>query len=155
RYLGTGDIDYLGRFDHQVKLRGFRIELEEIEAVLNGEPGIKETVVLAREDEPGSKQLVAYVVSEPNASFSSHDLRRVLAEKLPDYMVPSVFVFLEKLPLTNNGKIDRRALPKPEPRTDVERQVEPENAVEEILRGIWEQVLGVDEIGVEENFFEL
>jgi amino acid adenylation domain-containing protein len=154
RYRPDGSIEFLGRIDHQVKLRGFRIELGEIEAVLSQHPAVSEVVVLAREDEPGNKCLVAYVVSEPKSALSTQELRGFVEEKLPHYMVPSAFVLLEALPLTLNGKVNRQALPAPNP---VQREgfVAPRTAAEEIVAGIWKQVLGIEQVGVGDNFFEL
>jgi amino acid adenylation domain-containing protein len=154
RYLPDGNIEYLGRIDHQVKLRGFRIELGEIEAVLSQHPAVWEVLVLDWEDEPGNKRLVAYVVSDPKSALTTDELRGFVEEKLPHYMVPSAFVLLEALPLTHNGKVDRQALPAPNP---VQRElfVAPRTAAEEIVAGIWKQVLGIEQVGVGDNFFEL
>lgn len=157
RYRPDGDLEYLGRLDHQVKIRGFRIELGEIETALAQHPAVREVVVLAREDAPDDKRLVAYVVVKPELSPSLGDLRDFLKVKLPDYMVPAAFVLLEALPLTPNGKVDRRALPAPE---DARPQLEsgfvaPRTPVEERLAEIWATVLGVKPVGVHDNFFEL
>ena len=114
RYLPDGNIEFLGRLDHQVKIRGFRIELGEIETALNTYPAVREAVVVAREDNPGDKRLVAYVVLGQEQALTISDLRGFLKQKLPDYMVPSAFVALDALPLTPNGKVDRRALPAPD-----------------------------------------
>ena len=150
RYLTDGRIELLGRMDQQLKLRGYRIEPEEIQAVLNQHPQVAQSVVVAREDE-GQKRLVAYVVGK--GSPSADDLRAFLGERLPDYMAPSRFVSLEALPLTANGKIDRQALPAPEA---VEKQyVGARNSVEQELSRIWAAVLGIAEPGINENFFEL
>ncbi len=156
RYRPDGNLEFLGRIDHQVKIRGFRIELGEIETVLRKHPALKETMVMAREDTPGDRRLVAYVVPEEEPSPAG-ELRRFLKEKLPEYMVPSAFVTLEALPLTPNGKVDRGALPSPDwTRPELERAfVAPRTPVEEVLSGIWAQVLGVERIGVHDNFFEL
>lgn len=153
RYRPDGNIEFLGRADHQVKIRGFRIELGEIEAVLGQHPAVREAVVLAREDAPGEKRLVAYVVAESTAD----ELRRSLKDKLPEYMVPAVVVLLEALPVTPNGKVDRRALPAPDrPRRELERAfVAPRDDLELQLAHIWEEVLGVRPVGVRDNFFEL
>ena len=155
RYIGEGEIEYLGRIDHQVKVRGFRIELGEIEAVLASHAAVRDSVVTAREDVPGEKRLVAYVVAEGQAPAAG-ELRRHLREKLPDYMVPGAFVMLEKMPLTANGKVDRRALPAPEHvATDEQRTTRPHTPVEEMLIGICADVLRVERVGVKDDFFEL
>ena len=157
RYLASGDIEFLGRSDYQVKIRGFRIELAEVEALLNQYPNVQENVVIAREDEPGNKRLVAYVVSHPEQAPATSELRQFLQKQLPDYMVPSAFVMLEALPLTPNGKIDRQALPTPDliTREAENTFVNPRNELEKQLALIWEQVLGVKPIGVKDNFFDL
>lgn len=156
RYLPDGNIEFLGRIDHQVKIRGFRIELAEIEAVLSQHPSVQDVVVLAREEEPGDKRLVAYVVSG-EVTPTTHDLRGFLKEKLPDYMIPSAFVGLDSLPLTSNGKVDRRALPTPEAISrDLESQVvAPRTPNEVVLAQIWTDVLGVQQVSIHDNFFEL
>ncbi|NJM73455.1 MAG: amino acid adenylation domain-containing protein [Scytonema sp. RU_4_4] len=157
RYLPNGNIEYLGRIDHQVKIRGFRIELGEIEAALSQHPAVREVVVLDQKDEAGKKRLVAYVVSDQEPTSISGKLRYFLHEKLPSYIVPSAFVFLEALPLTSNGKVDRRALPVPDlARPELERTfVAPRTAAEEIVAEIWKQVLGIEKVGIYDNFFEL
>jgi amino acid adenylation domain-containing protein/non-ribosomal peptide synthase protein (TIGR01720 family) len=157
RYLSDGNIEFLGRLDHQVKIRGFRIELGEIEGVLRQHPDVRETVVLAREDHPGNKRLVAYVVLQPEAAAKRRDLRHFLRHKLPEYMVPATFVILEALPLTANGKVNRHALPAPDSNgSELETAfVAPRTAVEKTLAEIWNYVLGVEPIGVHDNFFEL
>jgi non-ribosomal peptide synthetase component F/aryl carrier-like protein len=157
RYLPNGEIEYLGRIDDQVKIRGFRIELGEIEAVLGQYSGVRETVVLVREDRPGDKQLVAYIVPNSEQVATNSELRNYLKGKLPDYMVPSAFVMVEALPLTPNGKVDRRALPAPNtarPELD-EAFVAPRTPEEKVLADIWVQVLGVEQIGIHDNFFAL
>ncbi|WP_079681561.1 non-ribosomal peptide synthetase [Planktothrix sp. PCC 11201] len=155
RFKPDGNIEFLGRIDHQVKLRGFRIELGEIEAVLETYPQIQQTVILVREDIPGNKKLVAYIVTE-NQSLKTGDLRRFLEQKLPDYMIPSVFVCLETLPLTPNGKIDRKLLPVPEieiiPELDF---LPPQTPKEQILATIWQNVLGVKQVSRDHGFFEI
>jgi amino acid adenylation domain-containing protein len=155
RYLADGNIEFLGRIDHQVKIRGYRIELGEIEVVLRRHDGVKEAVVIAREDRPGDRRLVAYVVSRGLEGPSSNELRSHLRQKLPEYMLPSAYVVMDKLPLTANGKVDRRALPAPDlTRLRLEaNRVAPRTPVEEILVGIWSQVLGIGEIGINDNFF--
>jgi len=157
RWRPDGVIDYLGRADDQVKIRGFRIELGEVESALRQHPDVAEGVVIAREDEPGHKRLVAYLV--PVGDGEAPDtpaLRRFLAETLPDYMVPSAFVTLDALPLSPNGKLDRKALPAPDLGAGVAgAYVAPRTEAEAVLAGIWAEVLGVDGVGVEDNFFEL
>jgi amino acid adenylation domain-containing protein len=153
RYRPDGNIEFLGRADHQVKIRGYRIELGEIEVVLGQHPAVREAVVMVREDAPGEKRLVAYVVADSTAD----ELRRFLKDKLPEYMVPAVVVLLEALPMTPNGKVDRRALPAPDrSRPELERNfVAPRDDLELQLVRIWEEVLGVRPVGVRDNFFEL
>ncbi|MCA1994249.1 MAG: amino acid adenylation domain-containing protein, partial [Coleofasciculus sp. S288] len=157
RYLPDGNVEFLGRIDDQVKIHGFRIELSEVESVLKEHPDIRETVVLAREDEPGNKRLVAYVVPKQQSEFSVSELRNFLKEKLPEYMVPSAFVRLKALPLTPDGKVDRQALPAPDSvRPKLEGQfVAPRTPVEESIARIWTQVLGLARVGIYDNFFEL
>jgi amino acid adenylation domain-containing protein len=157
RYLPDGNIEFLGRSDNQVKIRGYRIELGEIEAVLAQHPSIREALVLALDDAPGAKRLVAYVVSAQDAALSTAELREFLRARLPEYMLPSVFVSLPEMPLTPNGKIDRRALPKPE-RLRPEWSngfIAPRTPIEEMLAGIWREVLKLEEVGAGDNFFEL
>ncbi|HEX6291103.1 MAG TPA: amino acid adenylation domain-containing protein [Herpetosiphonaceae bacterium] len=185
RYRRDGLIEFVGRIDHQVKVRGFRIELEEIETVLRQHPQVSEGVVLAREDVPGEKRLVAYVVEQRTGAMqapgmgtrhghpahqeqessgamfsvlgSPQELRKFLGEHLPDYMIPSAFVVLPSLPLNANGKIDRGALPAPEQiRPDLDQPfVAPRTPIEEVVAGIWADVLDLDRVGVYDNFFEL
>ncbi len=153
RYLPDKNIEYIGRIDNQVKLRGFRIELEEIETQLEQHPQIKQAVVEVR-DETNSQRLVVYLVSREQPPATS-ELRSYLQEKLPQYMVPGIFVFLDSFPLTPNGKIDRRALPIPEITSDRKLSVTPRNQIESTLVDIWTEVLQVDNIGIDDNFFEL
>jgi amino acid adenylation domain-containing protein len=156
RYLPDGNIEYLGRIDNQVKIRGFRIELGEVEAVLTQHPVVRETVVIARENSAGDKQLVAYLVPHQEPAPTNSDLRHFLKAQLPDYMMPSAFVVLEALPLTPNGKVDRRALPQPELRPELEPTfVAPQTPTEELVASIWEKVLRVSQVGINDNFFEL
>jgi amino acid adenylation domain-containing protein len=157
RYAADGLIEFLGREDGQVKIRGFRIETGEIEAALRGHAGVREAVVLARDDEQGHKRLVAYVTGEQPHTLSAGELQVFLREKLPEYMVPSEFVLLKSLPLNPNGKLDRQALPELSGTSlQVERvYVAPRTPVEEVLAGIWADVLKVERVGVVDNFFAL
>ncbi|BAY78557.1 amino acid adenylation [Nostoc linckia NIES-25] len=156
RYLPDGELEYLGRIDNQVKIRGFRIELGEIEALITSHPAIWESVVVVREDEPGDKRLVAYVVPQKEQSPTVPELRQFLKAKLPEYMMPSAIVLLESLPLTSNGKVDRRALPTHELDSTLrELYVAPRTPTEEMLAQIWAQVLKVEQVGIHDNFFEL
>jgi len=157
RYLPDGNIDFLGRIDDQVKFRGYRIELGEIEAVLGQHDAIQQAVVVAREDQPGDRRLVAYAVASPGMSALASELRSYLQQKLPEYMVPAAFMFLESMPLTGNGKLDRKALPAPEQtRPDLnEEYTAPRTADEELLAGIWSEVLKVKKVGIYDNFFDL
>ncbi|HKO57253.1 MAG TPA: amino acid adenylation domain-containing protein, partial [Thermoanaerobaculia bacterium] len=153
RWRADGTVEYLGRNDFQVKIRGFRIELGEVEAQLARHPNVKEAVVLAREDEPGEKRLVAYVTGQ---SLSMDDLRAHMQASVPQYMVPSAFVQLEALPLTPNGKVDRRALPKPEAEAFARAEYEPpQGHIEETLAAIWRELLPVERVGRNDDFFEL
>jgi amino acid adenylation domain-containing protein len=158
RWRADGDIEYLGRADDQVKIRGHRIELGEIESALARHPAVRECVVLAREDSPGDKRLVGYVVAEPDeASVSLGESRDFLKKKLPDYMIPSALVFLDALPLTPNGKVDRKALPRPEQdRPELhESFAAPTTPTETALVEIWREVLRLERVGIHDNFFEL
>lgn len=157
RYLSDGQIEFLGRIDNQVKIRGNRIELREIEIALGAHDAVTDNVVVAREDNPGDKRLVAYLVTRQNQRLSPGELRSFLNERLPDYMVPASFVFLARLPLTLNGKVDRNALPPPDhSRPDGDKVFQaPRNEIEKTLAQIWSKVLGVEQIGVHDNFFDL
>jgi acyl carrier protein len=157
RYLSDGNLEFLGRIDHQVKVRGYRIELGEIEAVLGQHPAVREVIVLAREDVPGDKRLVAYLVVEADSGPTTTELRSFLKERLPDYMVPLAFVVLGEFPLTPNGKVDRQSLPKPETvRPDIEASyVAPRSQTEKILADVWAEVLSVEQVGINDNFFDL
>ncbi|NUK90118.1 AMP-binding enzyme, partial [Streptomyces lunaelactis] len=148
---------FLGRIDQQVKLRGLRIELGEIEAALSTHEDVAAATVIVREDTPGDKRLVGYCVPAAGRELTVADLRARLRTSLPDYMIPNWFVFLDTLPLTPSGKVDRRALPEPEgDRPDVDGDyVAPRTEVEQIIAGIWSEVLGLDRIGVHDNFFHL
>jgi amino acid adenylation domain-containing protein/non-ribosomal peptide synthase protein (TIGR01720 family) len=156
RHLADGRVEFLGRIDHQVKVRGFRIELGDIEAALEQHPAVAQAVVVAREDTPGSKQLAAYLATaagtgKPNVS----DLRAYLKEKLPEYMVPAVFTFLEAMPLTPNGKVDRRALPAPDRSTAAREYVAPRDEKERFFCELWQELLGLERVGANDDFFEL
>ncbi|MFZ6028537.1 MAG: non-ribosomal peptide synthetase [Chloroflexota bacterium] len=158
RYLPDGSLEYLGRLDHQVKIRGFRIELGEIESTLLQYPSIREAIVLARPDNVGQNQLVAYVVPQTGANPGMlSDLRTYLKERLPEYMLPSVFVLLEAMPVSPNGKTDRKALPAPDNlRPDmVTEYIAPSTPLECQIAEIWQNALNVERVGVNDNFFEL
>ena len=161
RWNSDGTLQFLGRRDHQVKIRGFRIELGEIEARLAGHSGVREAAVLAREDHPGDKRLVAYVTAAASAdgalpALDIEGLRKYLSAALPEYMVPAAYVQLERLPLTPNGKLDRKALPAPDASAYPTREYEaPVGDVEKSLAGIWAEVLKVEQVGRNDNFFEL
>ncbi|HUK89081.1 MAG TPA: amino acid adenylation domain-containing protein, partial [Blastocatellia bacterium] len=153
----NSDVQFLGRFDNQVKVRGFRIELGEIESALSGYCGLRESVVTACIDEDGDKTLVAYLVMDSGIAANTSELRGYLKDRLPEYMVPSSYVVLEQFPLTANGKINRQALPKPNRlRNVIDGELAPARTpVEEVIRGIWADVLKLDELGIHDNFFEL
>ena len=173
RYLPDGNIEFLGRIDHQVKVRGFRIELGEIEHQLISHDEVNEAVVIARDSEVGDKRLVAYVTHAEASSMlivegeEGHEqaqalrhefidsLRSELGHSLPDYMVPSAYVILEQLPLTPNGKLDRKALPAPDMTSQQKAYVAPTTQTQKLLCEIWEEVLGVERVGITDNFFEL
>src|ERR1035437_9996312 len=157
RYRKDGTLEYLGRVDNQVKVRGYRIELGEIEATLANHPRVKYCAVLAREDEPGNKQLVGYVIPREDESPTSEDLRHFLMQKLPEYMAPAHFVFLNSIPLTPNGKIDRKALPAPDrTRPELDKAfVAPRTPTEALLAEIWAQFLDLERVGGHDNFFDL
>jgi len=157
RHLRNGDIQFLGRMDQQAKIRGYRVEPGEIETVLRGHPAVRDAVVLVDEPQSGNCRLIGYAVPHHGAEVSAADLQRYLRERLPDYMVPAAIVLLDGLPLSPNGKVNRRALPAPDP--GVERStgeyVAPRTQTEEVLCGIWSEVLGVSQVGAEDNFFDL
>ena len=156
RYRKDGILEYLGRVDNQVKVRGYRIELGEIEATLASDPSVKSCAVLVREDEPGNKQLVGYVVPREGSSPTVESLRQSLKQKLPEYMVPAHFVFLDSIPLTQNGKVDRKALPAPSfgnVPTEGESG-EPRTETEKALAEIWSKLLKVERIGIHDDFFD-
>ncbi|RKH08371.1 non-ribosomal peptide synthetase [Corallococcus sp. CA053C] len=156
RYRPDGTLEYLGRTDFQVKVRGFRIELGEVEATVQAAPGVREAVVVAREDVPGDKRLVAYVVARDGHPLDGAHLREGLRRTLPEYMVPAAFVVLDALPLNPNGKVDRKALPAPViERTSPRPYEAPRTPTETLLAGLWQQVLGVERAGITDHFFEL
>ncbi len=156
RYLANGNIEFLGRMDDQVKIRGFRVEPGEIEASLRKHHLVQEAVVVARQQGAGDLRLVAYVQADPKETPSADQLRSLLSPILPEYMIPSAFVVMGTLPLTPSGKIDRRALPRPEPpRAERAAAVTPRTPIEEALASIWREVLQVPHVGVHNNFFEL
>jgi acyl carrier protein len=157
RYREDGAIEFLGRIDHQVKIRGFRVELGEIEAQLAKFPAIKEVVVMAREETPGDKRLVAYLVAREGAAPTARDLRAFLADSMPDYMIPAVFVPLDRMPLTPSGKVARGALPAPDlGRLDAGVTfTAPASPIEQKVADIWMEILRVPQVGANHNFFEL
>ncbi len=158
RYQPDGNLEFLGRLDYQVKVRGYRIELGEIETALNQHPAVQENVVVAQEDKVGDKRLIAYIVPKRTAPLSLiSELRRFLQTKLPDYMLPSIFMLLDALPLTPNRKVDRRALPTPDLITPPAEEtfVAPRTPTEALLADIWTEVLGLERVGIHDNFFEL
>jgi amino acid adenylation domain-containing protein len=155
RWNTDGAVEYLGRMDHQVKIRGFRIETGEIEAALIVNERVREAVVIVREDVPGEKRLVAYLAGGPDTTVN--DLRSYLRERMPDYMVPSYFVMLDRLPLNANGKVDRSALPEPKPDQAVssEAYAAPRTPTEQTISESWARVLGMERVGINDNFFDL
>jgi amino acid adenylation domain-containing protein len=157
RYRAEGSLKFVGRIDHQVKVRGFRVEPGEVEARLRQHESVREAFVVAREDTPGEKRLVAYLVASPETILLVDELREYLKERLPHYMIPSAFVTLDALPLTPHGKLDRKALPAPELDATKAgaRFVAPRSALEEMIADIWSEILGVRQVGVESNFFDL
>jgi acyl carrier protein len=155
RWNASGELEFLGRADDQVKIRGFRIEPGEIEALLRRHPAVAEAVVIARHEQPDAKRLVGYVVPAEGAAPTTSDLRAFVAGSLPEYMVPSAFVVLDRLPLSPNGKLDRRALPEPDATASQSGYVEPRTDTERVLAEIWAAVLEVDRVGVVDDFFDL
>jgi amino acid adenylation domain-containing protein len=153
RYREDGNIEFLGRLDQRVKVRGFRIELAAVETALREHPAVREAAAMVREDQPGDERLVAYYAA--SGEVGAGELRGFLRQRLPEYMVPSAFVLLGCLPITANGKVDRKALPAPEGGRGGPEYVAPRTPSEEVLAGIWEQVLGVERVGVHDNFFDL
>jgi amino acid adenylation domain-containing protein len=157
RYLSRGEVEFLGRLDHQVKIRGFRIELGEIESTLSEHPNVNAVTALAREDSPGDKRLVAYLVARQEPAPTTPELKAFLRDRLPEYMLPSIFVVLDALPLTVNGKVDRAALPLPD-RSLIKSEssfTAAQDELQERLVGIWEELLSIQPISITDNFFEL
>jgi acyl carrier protein len=156
RYREDGALEFFGRADDQVKVHGYRIELGEIEAVLAAHPGVKSCAVVAREDEPGTKRLVGYLVSKDGEALASAELRDFLNTSLPDYMVPTQFVVLDTLPLTPNGKVDRKALPAPSTwAAGGGKGGAPQTQTQKAIAEIWRDLLKVDDIGIDDDFFDL
>jgi len=156
RYLPDGQIEFLGRLDRQIKIRGFRIELGEVESALRQHPTVQDMFIAIREDTPGRRRLIAYVVPKPESVCQATELRSFLSNRLPGHMVPSAFVLLEALPLNAHGKVDQDQLPPPEPvNTEGGGYVAPRTAVEKVLSRIWAEVLNVENVSIEENFFAL
>jgi amino acid adenylation domain-containing protein len=157
RYLPSGELECLGRLDHQVKIRGFRIELGEVETAISAHPDLRQAAVIAWEDVPGDKRLVAYMVANGHHKPSVSEIRNFLKDKLPDYMIPAIFVFLDAMPLTPNRKVDRKSLPAPERLLSAMQAdyVEPRNYLERFLAETWCSVLQMQKIGIHDNFFEL
>jgi acyl carrier protein len=156
RYLPDGSIEYLGRIDFQVKIRGLRVELGEIEARLAELNAVDKCVVIVREDRPGDQRLVAYYVVKPGVDVSISDWRSYLRSKLPEFMIPQHFVELDSIPISPNGKVDRKALPKPEAEKACEKNyVAPRTGAEQKIAAIWQEVLNRERVGVSDDFFEL
>ncbi len=157
KQLPGGSLDFLGRIDHQVKIRGFRIELEEIEAVLREHPSIGEALVIAHGSASDEKQLVAYIVAKQQPMPTISELRNFLKAKLPDYMIPGIFMPLNTMPLNSHGKIERRALPEPYVTMDASDAtfVAPRTSIEEKLAGVWREMLALEQVGIYDNFFEV
>src|SRR5262249_7215278 len=156
RWLADGNLEFLGRNDDQVKIRGFRIELGEIAAQLQAHPDVKEAVVVARQDKPGEKRLAAYYVMDGAYRDLAPELRRWLEARLPEYMVPAVYVRLDEMPLTANGKLDRKALPAPGAYAYVTQAYEaPQGETERKLAEVWAELLQVEQVGRRDHFFML
>ena len=157
RYRPDGNIEFLGRLDHQVKLRGFRIELGEIEAVLGSHPGVRGSAITIQEDNRGEKRIVAFVTTADGTGASTSELRSFLRQKLPEFMIPASFVFLNALPVSPNGKLDRRALPEHEAAPDRASSAfpEPKSEIEQAIAATWQEVLQVDHVSRDDNFFDI
>jgi acyl carrier protein len=156
RWSGEGEVEYVGRADAQVKVRGYRVELGEIEAALLKHEGVRDCVVVAGEEKESGGHLIAYVVSGDGAGLDANDLRTFMKELVPEYMVPTTVVFLDQLPLTASGKVDRGALPAPDPeKAAAHGFVAPRTELERTIAAVWATVLGKQKIGVNDNFFDL
>jgi long-subunit acyl-CoA synthetase (AMP-forming) len=156
RWLPNGDLEYLGRNDHQVKIRGHRVELGEIESRLGSVPGVRSAVVVARESDVGDKRLIAYLTTEEGIGLAASRLRAELSALLPEHMIPAAFVLMDEFPLTPAGKLDRKALPVPDQSSVATREFEPpQGEVEQTLARIWEDLLGVERVGRQDDFFDL
>ncbi|WP_051927302.1 phosphopantetheine-binding protein, partial [Streptomyces durhamensis] len=155
RWNKQGSLEYLGRADQQVKLRGFRIEPGEIESVLAGHPAVGQAVVTVREDRPGDKRLVAYLTAQDGAAVDVEDVRQRTAGLLPEYMVPSALMLLDAIPLTGNGKVDRKALPAPAAAEDTASGRAPRTPKEEVLCGLFAEILGLPSVTIDDHFFHL
>ena len=157
RYHEDGNIEFYGRTDHQVKIRGFRIELGEIEVVLSQHPAVRENIVVTKEDATTEKRLIAYLVVHQETTLTINEIRNFMQDKLPNYMIPAVFVFLDSLPLTPNGKTDRKALPEPKalhPESQATYQA-PQTDVEQTIATIWQEVLKLEKVGIHDNFLDM
>jgi acyl carrier protein len=157
RYLGGGEIEYLGRRDTQVKVRGLRIELGEIEWALEQHEGIREAVVVVREEVEGDQRLVAYIVAESDTQVRVDEIRGYLRRRIPEYMMPQAYVEMARMPVTGNGKVDRGRLPEVgRERPELEEEyVGPRSEMEEVVAGVWREVLGVERVGMRDNFFDV
>jgi acyl carrier protein len=157
RFRADGEVELIGRMDFQVKIRGMRVDLEEIAATLRQSRSVREAVVTLREDEPDNKRLVAYVIPDSDEGLDFLELRRSLKESLPEYMTPATFVAMDAFPLSPNGKMDRRALPAPgrERPELLEAFVAPRTPIEEVVADVWSDLLGVEQVGIHDNFIEL
>ena len=157
RYHANGEMEFIGRADFQVKIRGFRVEVGEVESALTQHPNVKQTLILARKDKKGIQHLIAYIVPHTHPAPSVNELSQFCLRKLPHYMVPSAFILLDTFPLSANGKIDRKQLPEPNERdlTKDQDYIAPRNELEQTLANIWSEVLGLEKVGIRDNFFQI
>jgi acyl carrier protein len=157
RYLPDGNIEFLGRNDQQIKIRGYRVEPGEIEAEIARHEAVREAAVVVHDDSRGGKRLVGYVVTHAQSPLTGNELRAYLRDRLPEYMIPATFMTLDEMPLTTSGKVDRRALPAPQQsRPDLDKQyAAPQNEIEQKIAAIWQEVLQVERVGIHDNFFDL